>query len=160
MGKHAEQAFRTRRRQKEVPPQAFKVGHAQRRLLSAVPVHLPVSRMRGDAQHEQQDRRHIHRPEEEPEHSQRNAGGEPQAVHKWVFLGIERTLSISKARERRPIGRFPLPRTYLSSFSALFLTELLPSRAPPRFRPSHKVISFVLNLAYFEATFSSRNLTH
>ena len=40
----------------------------------------------GMPKYQQQDRGDIHRPEEEPEQPQRHVGGEPQALHLWVFL--------------------------------------------------------------------------
>ena len=45
----------------------------------------------------QQDRGNVHRPEEEPEQPQRPDTAEPQAVHFWVFLGIDRNSKHEKA---------------------------------------------------------------
>ena len=50
-----------------------------------------------NAKHEQQNRRYVYRFEEAPEHPLRNDGDEPQAVHLWVFLGIEGALSMKIA---------------------------------------------------------------
>ena len=54
-------------RQVALHPQAPSDCHEQRVLLSAVSLHLSGEGLRGDAQHEQQDRGRVHRPEEEPE---------------------------------------------------------------------------------------------
>ena len=48
-------------------PQAAALGNAQRGLLPAIPVHVPAAGMQGNAKYKQQDRRHVHRPEKEPQ---------------------------------------------------------------------------------------------
>ena len=86
-----EQPFRQQAR-REIPlhAQAVENGHEQRRLLPALPVHLSGCRLPRDAQHQQQDRGCLHRPEEEPEQPQQHERVEPQEVHQWVFRGIGR----------------------------------------------------------------------
>ena len=64
------------------------LGHAQHRLLPAIHLHLSAARLPRDAQHEQQNRRKVHRPQEQPEHTQRHVERESQVIHLWVFLGI------------------------------------------------------------------------
>ncbi len=54
------------------------------------PVHLSEWRLPRNARHQQQDRGHLHRPEEEPQQPQRHERAESQEVHQWVFLGIGR----------------------------------------------------------------------
>ena len=49
-------------RQVALHPQAPSDRHEQRVLLSAVSLHLPGEGLRGNAQHEQQDRGRVHRP--------------------------------------------------------------------------------------------------
>ena len=79
--RYAGQAFAAQVWEETVHSQAAAYRHAQCGLLSAIPLHLQAARVQGDAKHQQQDRRHIHRSEEEPEQSQRDDKGEPQAVH-------------------------------------------------------------------------------
>ncbi|MBO4809945.1 MAG: hypothetical protein J5552_00095, partial [Prevotella sp.] len=60
---------------------------------------------------------------------------EPQAVHFWVFLGIEWRLAYCfKQGWGLPITDSPHSIQYASRIAALFLMELLPSRAPLCFR--------------------------
>ena len=88
MGGDVEQAFHLEVGEDAVHTQTAALRHAQRRLLPAVPLHIPAAGMRRDAQHQQQDRRDFHRPQKESQQPQRDVKGEPQAVHQWVFLGI------------------------------------------------------------------------
>ena len=63
----AKQAIYAEVREETVYSQTVALGHAQRRFLSAIPIYLSAARMRGDAQHQQQDRGDVHRPEKEPQ---------------------------------------------------------------------------------------------
>ena len=63
----AKQALYIEVREEAVHPQTAALGHAQRRLLPAIPVYLSAARMRGNAQHQQQNRGDIYRPEKEPQ---------------------------------------------------------------------------------------------
>ena len=67
MGGHVERAFHLEVGEDAVHPQTAALSYAQRRLLPALPVYLSAARMRGNAQHQQQNRGHIYRPEKEPQ---------------------------------------------------------------------------------------------
>ena len=67
VGKYAQQTHNAEVREDAVHPQAAALGNAQRRLLPAIPVHVPAAGMQGNAKYKQQDRRHVHRPEKEPQ---------------------------------------------------------------------------------------------
>ena len=67
MGGHVEQAFHLEVGEDAVHTQTAALRHAQRRLLPAKPVYLSAARMRGNAQHQQQNRGYIYRPEKEPQ---------------------------------------------------------------------------------------------
>ena len=77
-------------------PQATSDRHEQRGLLLDLSLHLSGEGLRGDAQHEQQDRGRVHRPEEEPEQPQRHGRGRAKEIHQWVFLGIGGQSSMSQ----------------------------------------------------------------